>query len=352
MDKNINSILIVKLSAIGDVVHTLPLLEVLRKNFPKARIDWVVEEDSSQIIVDHEDLDHVIVSHRKSWQRKLSKRGDRSAAINEIIQFLRQFRSTEYDLVIDLHGLFKSGMLTGLSKGKRKVGTTGGTEGSVLFLTERPYPVDYNQHALDRYLKMADYLECDKDSWIGRIPLRESDKKRIDTFIRENGIHEERLVAINPMAKWKTKLWEPNKFANLADKLQKELSCHIVFTGSRDDQRVIDEILEKMEKRPFNLVGQTNLKELAYLYSKCRLLICTDTGPMHIAAAMGCPVVALFGPTAPLRTGPYGQGHRIIWEEMECSPCFKKRCSHLTCMKDITVASVFDTVKEQLSSLR
>ena len=154
------------------------------------------------------------------------------------------------------------------------------------------------------------------------------------------------------MAKWETKLWEPNKLANLADKLHKELSCHIVFTGSRDDQRVIDEILEKMEKRPFNLVGETRLKELAYLYSKCRLLICTDTGPMHMAAAMGCPVVALFGPTAPLRTGPYGQGHRIIREDMECSPCFKKKCSHLTCMKDITVASVFDTVKEQLSSLR
>ncbi len=346
MDKNINSILIVKLSAIGDVVHSLPLVEVLRKNFPEARIDWVVEEDSSQIIKDHKDIDHVIVSHRKSWQRRLLKRGERSAAFREIIQFLKELRSEEYDLVIDLHGLFKSGILTGLSKGKRKVGTTGFTEGSQLFLTERPYPVDYNQHALDRYLKMADYLRCTKDSWKGRIPLRESDKTFIDKFIRENAIQKERLVAINPIAKWKTKLWEPSRFAILADRLQKELSCEIVFTGSRDDRAVMDEILERMGERPFNLAGETNLKELAYLYSNCRLLISTDTGPMHVAAAMGCPVVVLFGPTDPWRTGPYGEGHMVIREKIECSPCFKKKCSHLTCMKDISVDRVFDSVKE------
>ena len=118
------------------------------------------------------------------------------------------------------------------------------------------------------------------------------------------------------------------------------------------DRAKIDEIIERMDEKPINLAGKTNLKELAYLYSKCQLQVSTDTGPMHIAAAMGCPVVALFGPTAPWRTGPYGKGHRVIREEMECSPCFKKRCDHLSCMRSITVDWVFDTVEESLNDLR
>ena len=343
--KRPNNILIVKLSAIGDVVHTLPLLEVLRKNFPRARIDWLVEEEASQIIDGHRGIDHIIVSHRKSWQRRLFKVREQSAVLGEVNRFLRELRCNEYDLVIDLQGLFKSGLLTGLSKGKRKIGFTGGREGGHLFLTERPYFVDYNQHAVDRYLKTAEYLGCDKDSWKGDIPIRQSDKRYIDKLIKDNGIQNERLVAINPMARWKTKLWESEKFAALADRIQKELSCRVIFTGSGHDRSDIDKIIENMEERPANLAGHTSLKGLAYLYSKCRHLISTDTGPMHMAAAMGCPVIALFGPTAPWRTGPYGKGHRVIRDEIECSPCFKKRCSHMTCMRNISVGRVFDTIK-------
>ena len=133
--KTPDSILIVKLSAIGDVVHTLPLLEVLRKNFPQARIDWVVEEEAGQIIKGHPMLDHVLISRRKSWQKSMTTPRARTAALREMIRFIRELRSHKYDLVIDLHGLFKSGVLTGLSKGKRKIGFTGGREGSSLFLT-------------------------------------------------------------------------------------------------------------------------------------------------------------------------------------------------------------------------
>lgn len=346
------SILIIKLSAIGDVVHALPLLEVLRKNFPEARIDWVVEEESSQIVDEHKGIDNVIISHRKSWQKRFLKRGERSTALREIMQFLRELRSKEYELVIDLQGLFKSAILVALSKGKRKIGFAGGREGSSLFLTEKPFYVDYDQHALDRYLATAEYLKCEKDSWKSDIPIRESDKRSIDRFLHDKGIEGRMLVAINPMAKWKTKLWESEKFAILADRLQKELSCEIIFTGSRQDRAKIDEIIERMDEKPINLAGKTNLKELAYLYSVCQLQVSTDTGPMHIAAAMGCPVVALFGPTAPWRTGPYGKGHRVIREEMECSPCFKKRCDHLSCMRSITVDWVFDTVEESLNDIR
>jgi heptosyltransferase-1 len=352
MGESPKSILIIRLSAIGDVVHTLPFLEVLRKNFPEARLDWVVEEESIQIIDAHKEIDNVIISRRKSWQKRLLKGPDRSTVVKEIIQFLKELRSTKYDLVIDLQGLFKSAILTGLSRGKRKIGPSWGREGSQLFLTERPFFVDADNHAVDKYLQVAEYLGCERDSWKGHIPIRESDKRSIDKVLHGRGTKDQCLVAINPFAKWTTKLWEPERFAALGDRLQKELACDIVFTGSRQDRADIDKIMHRMNKRPANLAGQTSLKELAYLYSKCRLLVTTDTGPMHIAAAMGCPVVALFGPTAPWRTGPYGEGHRVIREEIECSPCFKKTCDHLSCMKNITVDKVFETVKGQIKSLR
>jgi 3-deoxy-D-manno-octulosonic-acid transferase/heptosyltransferase-1 len=337
---------IVKLSAIGDVVHTLPLLEVLKKEFSNTRIDWVVEEEASQMIEGHSAIDQVIVSRRKSWQKRLLKKGQFKPVIREILQFLREIRSHEYDLVIDVHGLLKSGILTALARGKRKIGMSGATEGGWLFLNERSVPVDYNQHAIERYLKLAEYLECDPISWKGDIPVFEPDKRFINQLSNTNGLGKRPLVAMNPVARWKTKLWKNDRFAVLADRLRRDLVCEIIFTGSKDDRATIEDISKMMEKKPINLAGRTSLKELAYLYTKCAALVTTDTGPMHMAAAMGCQVVALFGPTAPWRTGPYGMGHKVIRTGVECSPCFKKRCDDLICMKHISVENVFEAVKD------
>ncbi|MBN1102128.1 MAG: lipopolysaccharide heptosyltransferase II [Deltaproteobacteria bacterium] len=347
---NPRSILIIKLSAIGDVVHTLPLLEVLRKNFPDARIDWLVEEEAAQIIEGHEGLDRMLVSGRKSWQKRLLRKDRRSEALREILQFLRGLRSLEYDLVIDMQGLFKSGLLTGLSRGRRKIGFTWAREGSTLFLTALPYFVDqYRQHAIERYLKTADILGCRVGTWQGRIPVRKSDEDRVLSLLQKNHLAVKDFVAVNPMARWRTKLWEPWKFARLAERVREDLGLDVVFTGGAADRPAIEEIRGKMRVETLNLAGLTGLKELAFLYTLCRVLITTDTGPMHIAAAMNCPVVALFGPTAPWRTGPYGDGHRVIREGMDCSPCFKKKCSHVSCMKGIKVDRVFDAVRERAS---
>jgi heptosyltransferase I len=343
------SILLVKLSAIGDVVHTLPLLEVLRKNFPEARIDWLVEEEARPIVEGHKDLDQVIVSYRKSWQKKLFSAGQTLSVLKEVKGFVQRVRTNRYDLVIDLHGLFKSGILTGLARGRRKIGFTGGREGSMLFLTDRPYPFDYNRHALDRYLQAARYLGCTVNSWKGEVQVGRGDRQKVDMLLAEHFSPSESLVAINPMARWVTKLWDEKRFASLARRIQQELSCKILFTGSPSDRSVIERIIEGISPRPLNLAGLTTLRELACLYTHCRLVVTTDTGPMHIAAAMGAPVVALFGPTAPWRTGPYGKGHTVIRESLECSPCFKKKCSHQTCMKSITVEKVFETVKQHVN---
>ena len=340
------NILIVKLSAIGDVVHVLPLLEVLKKGFPGARIDWLVEEAASRVIEGHPAIHRIILSRRKSWQKKLTEKVNPLSLLGEISGFLKELRLCEYDLVFDLQGLLKSGVLVGFSKGKRKVGMSGSREGARLFLNERPIPVNYGQHAIDRYLKVAEYLGCDSAGWSGHIPFFEPDRRSIDQILDLDGIEKKPLVAINPIARWPTKLWNPERFAVLAERIRDELACEIVFTGSSIDRPLINRISRMMGRAPLNVAGRTNLKELAYLYTRCRLLVTTDTGPMHMAAAMGCPVVALFGPTAPWRTGPYGKGHKVIRADVECSPCFKKKCDHMKCMEEITVEKVFEGVRE------
>ena len=315
--KTPESILIIKLSAIGDVVHTLPFLDVLRKNFPYARIDWLVEEQASQVIAGHPGLDRAIVSERNSWKRRLLNGKTCMPVIREVKEFLKELRAHEYDLVIDLQGLLKSGVLTGLSKGKRKIGMGGAREGGWIFLNERPVPVDYDQHAIDRYLRVAKYLDCEYSSWKGDISVSGSDKKWVNDLLNADGIQKRPLVVINPMARWKTKLWEPERFAVLADRITDELSCEVLFTGSNMDRSVTEDISKKMKRRSVNLAGRTSLKQLACLFTKCSALVTTDTGPMHIGAAMGCRVVALFGPTAPWRTGPHGQSHKVIRADLE-----------------------------------
>jgi lipopolysaccharide heptosyltransferase I len=341
-------ILIVKLSAIGDVVHTLAFLDVLRQNFPLAKIDWLVEEGAADIIQGHPAIRRVIISKRKSWWRMLFEDRCFGQVLKEILSFKNELRHHRYDVVIDLQGLLKSGVLVGFTRGNRKVGMAGAREGAWLFLKEPSVRVNYQQHAIDRYLEVATHLGCQWDRWVNRIPVSETHLRAVEKMLADDGFEGGELVAINPMAKWKTKLWEPELFAELGDRILQDFSCRIVFTGSQDDRPVIENILSMMKHKPFNFAGRTHLKELACLYGRCRVLVTTDTGPMHMAAAMECSVVALFGPTSPLRTGPYGSKHRVMTSGAVCSPCLKKACHEWFCMRDITVDSVYDAVKAVL----
>jgi 3-deoxy-D-manno-octulosonic-acid transferase/heptosyltransferase-1 len=339
-------ILIIKMSAIGDVVHSLHFLEALMGRYPNATIDWFVEKEASDLILDHRGLDRIFVSPRKEWGKRLIKGKGRLSAIGEAVGLLRLLRERKYDLVIDLQGLLRSGIVTGLSRGKRKIGMSGSREGAHRFWSEEPVPVGYDQHAIDRYLQFARHLDCDTNTTGGTIPVSDSDRKSLETLLISEGLNEKPFVAVNPMAGWKTKLWLPERFAALADRIIKELSLQVVFTGSKHDIQIIESIKAGMEEQSFNLAGKTSLKELSCLYLKSRALITTDTGPMHIAASSDCRVVALFGPTSPTRTGPYGKGHYVIQKHMDCVPCFKKSCAHTDCMSHISVEEVFEAVKD------
>jgi 3-deoxy-D-manno-octulosonic-acid transferase/heptosyltransferase-1 len=338
-------ILIVKLSAIGDVVHTLPFLEVLAERFPLAKIDWLVEEESSAVPDGHPALNRLIVSKRRSWQADFILNGGRKTVLAEAAGFVRDLRSIRYDVVVDLQGLFKSAVLTWLARGGLKVGPSGGRECSWIVLNRPPVPVDYHWHAIDRYLEVAHFMGCRTNRWTGRIPVGPEDRAGAAAILREQGLEGAPLVAINPMARWKTKLWVPDRFSILADRISQELGASVAFTGSPGDRPWIERIRNQCCTRPVNLAGLTTLKQLAEIYARCSVVVSTDTGPMHIAAAMGCPVVALFGPTAPWRTGPYGAGHRVVREPVECSPCFRKSCSSKRCMEAITPEVVLQEVQ-------
>jgi len=344
------NILIVKLSAIGDVIHTLPALTALRRHYPDARITWLVEEAAADLVRGHKALDRVLVSRRKHWLKELRgpNRGKSLAAMRD---FIRSLRDTRYDLIIDFQALLKSSVLIALTRARRKVGFGPGLEHmehSYLFLNERIPAVDMEIHALDRGLMLLEALGIPRGPAIYDLPVGKNEHRAVDELLRRHGIDASKpLVAVNPVAKWETKLWSISSFARLADRLIHRCGARVVFTGSGQDRPVIADILSRMAFPAVSLAGETSLKTLAALYRRCHLLISTDTGPMHLGCAMGTPVIALFGPTAPWRTGPYGKRHQAIRTGAACSPCFKRTCPIGTseCMRQISAARVFEAAE-------
>jgi heptosyltransferase-1 len=347
-------ILFIKLSAIGDVVQTLPALEAIKKAHPGAEITWVVEEAAAGILEGHPLIDRLLVSRRKAWIKELGNPVAVVRGIVNSIRFTRELRSRHYDIAVDFQGLFKSGMLIGLARASRKIGFDGTRELSYLFLNERLPAYDSEKHALERYLDVARFLGARDTTPACTLPI-EREVRAISQKIEGMNLRGRPLIVINPMARWKTKLWPEQKFAELADRLVKEENAVIIFTGSREDRPVNDRILAMMNGRAENWAGETTLKELAALASCSDLFITTDTGPMHLAAAAGAKVLALFGPTAPWRSGPYGQSHVVVRTGIPCSPCYKRKCEIGTrCMEDVTVEEVMKKIqfKVQTSTLK
>jgi heptosyltransferase-1 len=339
------NILIVKLSAIGDVVHTLPSLAALRKRYPDAHITWVVEEAASDLVMDHPHLNRVIISRRKSWIGDL-KGGRVSGALKEIKTLLSELRARPYDLVIDFHGLFKSAVIVLLSGGNRKLGYDSLQEISGLFYNEK-IPEDMGKHSVDRYLDFARHLGAQEDTPEFVLSIQEENENRVRALLAAKGIGpNDPFVAVNPQALWETKLWSDQKFAQLSERIIQELNMPVVFTAG--EEKSTEGIQSFMTLLSVDLAGRTTLRDLACLYQKASLLVTTDSGPMHLAAAMETPVVALFGPTDPARTGPYGKDHTVIRMELPCSPCFLKTCETRQCMQGITVEDVFQAVRKKL----
>ncbi len=343
------NILIVKLSAIGDVIHTLPALNAVKRQYPRARITWLVEEAAASLLEGHRSLDRVLVSKRKQWLKGLAG-PDRGRHLKAALAFVQALRATRYDMILDFQASLKGGILVGLARGSRKIGFGKGLahqEHSYFFLNEKVPAVDMEVHALTRGLMLLEHIGIPVDRVEYKLPVSVQDRDGISQMLAEAGVNRNsKLVAINPVAQWDTKLWDNRKFAVLADLLIERYGVTVAFSGGPDDRLTIGEIVDDMKHSALNFAGRTTLKGLAALYERAIFLVSTDTGPMHLGAAVGIPVVALFGPTAPWRTGPFGEGHRIVRTDCKCSPCFKRSCATTHCMDGITVEKVIVEIEQ------
>jgi len=325
-------ILIVKLSSLGDIIHTLPALHNLKMAYPQAQIDWVTEEVGRELLWGHPYLNRIIVYQRYGWPEKL-KKGKWIRAIKEFKAFKHQLG--EYHMIFDFQGLLKSAVITFLAKGKEKIGFANGHEGSHIVLTKK-FKVDYNQHAVIRYLKLLKLanVPVDLEHIVFPLPFQ----------INSNLGIPSPYIVINPIARWESKMWFQKKWRNLAQRLS-VLGYKIVFTGTKKDRNYIHNICHGLSKC-INLAGKTSLNTLISLYKKAKLVISIDTGTMHLAAATRTPVIALFGPTAPWRTGPFGKCHTVIYKALPCQPCFKKYCVTKDCLERIEVEEVIEAVRK------
>jgi heptosyltransferase-1 len=332
-------ILLVKLSSFGDVLHTLPTLEALRSAYPHAHITWLVEAAYAPLLQAQPALDEV-------WEAPRLRPGEILAGANRarLRQLIKGLRARPFDLVLDVQGLLKSALWVALAQSPRKVGYDRTREGSYLALTERVPPFDPEAHAVWRYLNLAHYL--------GAPPAPPRFSLALDAEVDTSGLipaaNARPLVVLHPGARWQSKLWPAAAWARLAGWLQNQ-GFQVALTGSRADQPLVFEIIKNTRSPVLNLAGATSLAQLAAVLRQTRLAVTTDTGVMHLAAALGTPVVALFGPTAPWRTGPFGEGHQVVRLDLPCSPCFKRRCPAPLCLSGLPPETVTAACEKVLS---
>lgn len=328
-------ILIVKPSALGDVVHSLPFLDSLKNRFPQAVIDWIVARSFHQVLEGHPMIRQLWIIDKDRWK----KPAHFADTLRSVTGLARSLRAREYDLVVDLQGLLRSGLMA-LSTGCRtRVGFSEAREGSSFCYTHRVMG-GHDIHAVDRYLEIADFLGCrPREPRFPLPPLQQA----VSTS-RIMGCLPERYAVIAPSTGGAAKPWLPERFGEVAARLP---FPSVVIT-SASHKEIALRVVAASRGKAISLAGRTSIKELMAIIGGAAFLLSSDTGPMHIAAAMEIPVVALFGPTNPARTGPYGSRSTILSAGLSCSPCYRRKpCRDWRCMSAITVEQVLDAIGEE-----
>jgi heptosyltransferase-1 len=328
-------ILIIKPSAIGDVVHALPVLNLLRKKWPASHISWLVTPGCAGLLDGHPQLNEVIRFDR----RKLGNSWRDLASAVALHDLGRELQSKKFDLVIDLQGLMRSGLLGFRTGAAVRVGSTRDREFGWMFQTHLA-PVDRDGHAVDRYLAVADYLGLGRSPVDFVFPTDDADRAAAAPLLPDGP-----FAVLLPGTNWVTKRWPAEKFAALVRPLRERFGLATVVAGSADDSK-----LAAMIPGAVDLTGRTPLRQLVAVLEKASLVIANDTGPMHIAAALGRPLVAVYGPTDPAQTGPYGRDDSVVRLDLVCSPCFSRKCTHRTCLVQLDVEHVLRLAAVQVAA--
>ena len=340
------NILVVKLSAIGDVIHALPVSYAIKEQYPEAHLTWVVEQAAYAILADNPCIDELILFEKAKFRSI-------GGFLREIGPFRRRLRTRRYDASLDLQGLFKSAAIAWNAGAKLRIGTANMREGA--HLVSRPVRGAHAEgHIVERYLDVARALGCRVGEV--RFPVSVSDRDRMaaDTLLAREGVQEGRpFVAFAVGANWPNKRWPVEHFAALADRLYHAQYVPVLVGGGRLDATLAEDILRASEIPPVNLVGRTNLKQLAHVFTRAALVLGGDTGPVHLAAGLRVPTVMLMGPTDANRNGPYGQLQNAIEVDRPCRGCWKRACPKgLDCLAAISVDAVAAKIGAVLRSVR
>ncbi|NCD34263.1 MAG: glycosyltransferase family 9 protein [Spartobacteria bacterium] len=324
-------ILIVKLSSLGDLFHALPVVHLL-KHATGASVDWVVQSEYVSLVQTFDDVDHVIGFPRK----KIREQGR---------AFVRQLRSSEYDLVIDLQGLLKSALITRLARAAWRLGPSYQREGATFFYHHVVGPRNKDRHAVEEALDVIRFLELPDSP--RSFPVTFPEVTLPDT--------DARSVAMIPCSRWTTKNWPIEHFSVLACRLHDQLGLRVILAGAPDDRDTCDAIAQKSGVDVLNWAGKTSIPQLGGLLSQMDLVISVDSGPMHMACAAGVPVVAIFGPTSARRTGPYSAGAatKVMLAEprLSCQPCMSRTCANAienACLRKLDPDTVFEMAAHML----
>jgi len=323
-------ILIIKPSSFGDVIHGLPVLHALSLRFPEAELHWVVAKSFAGILEGHPLIHRLWVIDKDAW-RKLRNLPRTASDLRRLAQGLRK---EKFDLVIDLQGLLRSaviGLFTGVEE---RVGFEHAREGAKFSYKYR-VRADTELHAVEKNLLIAQFVGCRPAEPVFALPpLGE-----VPGIVKDMG----QYAVIAPSAGTLVKRWPAEYFGRLASLLP----IASIIVGGRPDAALGDEVARLSHSRAVSVAGKTSLKELGAIIRGAKYLVTSDSGPMHLAAALNVPVFAVFGPTSPVRTGPYGNIHTIIRLELPCSPCFtRKPCPDWRCIREVTPEMVLRAIYE------
>lgn len=333
----IREILVIRTAYIGDAMMTVPILKPLKSRFRNARVSFLTSTAASELLQTNPYIDEVI-THDPFWFYPSKKKA--------YFEFIKKLKEKPFDLVIETRGDIRE-LLFLVWPLKAGIKVSYNTGGGGYFLTHT-VPYDRVKHKVEYHLDIIRYLGCgDKTEW--SVYLSAQEKDRVRRLLDEKGIRKP-FAAIHPGARVPLKRWMPERFTSLCNKIANSYKWPVVLLGSGEEKEIASEIAGKMEHNAVSLAGELTLRELAVVLSEAALFICNDSSPMHIAAAMKTPTVAIFGPSKSRETAPYGNFHRVVEKDFPCRhTCDENTCRYEpynACMKAIEVTDVMAKVDE------
>jgi lipopolysaccharide heptosyltransferase I len=334
-------IALIKPSALGDIVHALPVLSALRRRFPQSHITWIVNRAYEPLLKNHPDLDATL-----AFDRGALKKGVVSTAMTAV-RFAQSLRGANFDLAIDLQGLFRSGLMTFATGAARRVGLSTAREGASHFYTDiMATPGLKEAHAVDRCWRVAEEFGVGDEPKQFRIPI----DAEANTWTRSQLAKRERpYLVFAPGARWLTKRWPPEHFAELARIAHVRNGGTAIFVGTADETPLAEQVIELADVPSLNLCGQTSLPKLVAVLAAADAVLANDSGPLHIAAALGRPVVAPYTCTEIRLHGPYGCRGAVA-TNVSCHGSYIRNCDHLSCMNELTPDRLIGPLHEALAA--